>query len=427
MLKILGRILGVIFLPLKKISGWLFKFLLLPFYQLLYLSKKWAKKNFGREKISFWGSLAAHRFWPPAVLIIIFILTLIYNFHTKVVAAEEMGKKSLLYYLSAGDEFEEIIEEKQLAVASPKESADAPLAVDYLPPTETSLNKFELNLEKMPAPTIESQPAEEGLAAETLFKTGSPETVTSPQPREKIQTYTIASGDTLSSIAKKFGLSLSTLLWANNLSSYSIIRPGNQLTILPVNGVAYKIKKGDTVSKIAKTYGVAADKIFSYNQMVSDEQLSVGQPLVIPDGRPLAAPTAPSSQTLASLQWRSSERKEAGFIWPTTARRITQYYKWNHLALDIGGQTGLPIYAAMSGKIIQAGWGRGYGYYVTIDHGNGQKTLYGHLSKILVSRGEEVTQGTVIGAMGSTGWSTGPHLHFEIVISGKKVNPLSYL
>ena len=104
-----------------------------------------------------------------------------------------------------------------------------------------------------------------------------------------------------------------------------------------------------------------------------------------------------------------------------------QYYHWRHHAIDIGGRTGSPIYAALDGKIIKAGWTTGYGYNIIIDHGGGKKTLYAHLSKMYVQRGEQVTQGAAIGALGSTGWSTGPHLHFEIVINGVKVNPLSYL
>ena len=113
--------------------------------------------------------------------------------------------------------------------------------------------------------------------------------------------------------------------------------------------------------------------------------------------------------------------------WPTVGHRITQYYTWKHYAVDIANKTGTPIYAADSGEIEVAGWGTGYGNQILIDHGGGKKTRYGHMSKFYVKKGDKVTKGQAIGEMGSTGWSTGPHLHFEVIINGVKQNPLNYI
>ena len=112
--------------------------------------------------------------------------------------------------------------------------------------------------------------------------------------------------------------------------------------------------------------------------------------------------------------------------WPTVGHRITQYYSWRHRAVDIANKTGTSIYAADAGTINVVGWGKGYGNQIVINHGGGKKTRYAHLSKFYVKRGQKVGKGETIAAMGSTGWSTGPHVHFEVIINGKKYNPLNY-
>ena len=116
-----------------------------------------------------------------------------------------------------------------------------------------------------------------------------------------------------------------------------------------------------------------------------------------------------------------------GFVWPAGVRRISQYYSWRHTGLDIAGPTGTNIYAMDSGVVTFSGVSNGYGYNILVDHGNGMKTRYAHASKLYVEKGETVTKGQVIMAMGSTGWSTGPHLHFEVIVNGAKKNPLSYI
>jgi murein DD-endopeptidase MepM/ murein hydrolase activator NlpD len=170
------------------------------------------------------------------------------------------------------------------------------------------------------------------------------------------------------------------------------------------------------------------------NKLASASDLKIGQKLLIPGGRKISYPayTAPSVSGLAAIKNFAnspSAKPQAGnkMNWPTVGYRITQYYSWRHTAVDIANKTGTPIYAADSGTIEYAGWGTGYGNQIVINHGGGKKTRYAHLSKFYISKGQEVTKGQAIGAMGSTGWSTGPHLHFEVIINNVKYNPLNYI
>jgi murein DD-endopeptidase MepM/ murein hydrolase activator NlpD len=211
-----------------------------------------------------------------------------------------------------------------------------------------------------------------------------------------------------------------TVLWANNLHDGSIIRPGDQLLILPINGVRIKVSAKDTVASLAKKYSGKTEEIISFNNLAPEGGLEVGGFIIIPDGEtPTAAPlpkvTAPKyAQGLASIDWLTI---------PTTG------YDWGRIhssnGVDIANVCGTPIYAAAAGKIILSdgiGWNGGYGKYIKIQHANGVTTLYGHASQLVVQTGEEVSQGQLIAIMGTTGRSTGCHLHFE-VRGGK--NPLA--
>ncbi len=249
--------------------------------------------------------------------------------------------------------------------------------------------------------------------------------------------HEVKSGETVASIANLYNLNPNTLIWLNNLNEKKpIIKEGQRLKILPVDGVLHKVKKGETVASIAKQYGLEeaqAQGIVNYpfNTFVNEEtfQLAVGQDLVVPDG------VKPKDDGLGTSAIASRLTPNAGsvtangvFIWPA-AGRITQEFKFYHKAIDIANHDGGPILAADSGRVFVAGWkdNSGYGNRVMIDHGNGYVTLYGHLSLIQVEEGQTVKKGDVIGQMGSTGRSTGTHLHFEIRHGGVLENPLSYL
>ncbi len=255
-----------------------------------------------------------------------------------------------------------------------------------------------------------------------------------PAQRSEIIEYTVQNGDTVTAIARRFGLTINTILWSNNLTAYSLIRPGNTLTILPYSGVMYTVKAGDTVSRIAKQYGITEDRISSANDLSAG--LKAGNKIMLPGAQKIATAIARTSGSASGLAVISNLIKQPSaaasgdkMIWPTVGHRLTQYFSWRHPGVDIGNKVGTPIYAAADGVVIIArgGWNGGYGNTIVIDHGGGKKTRYGHASKLFVKVGDRVEKGENIAAMGSTGRSTGSHLHFEVLINGVRYNPLNYV
>ena len=259
----------------------------------------------------------------------------------------------------------------------------------------------------------------------------------------KPSTHVVQQGDTVSGIAKKYGISVNTILWANDLTARSVLRLGQELTVLPVSGVLHEVKRGETLGAIAKKYGSDVDKILAANLVKSPTAVQIGQRLIIPDGRPIAAPTPSRPSAPAATPPRLGDVRDVfrppeeappsravdgvELAWPTNQKRINQYYKWNHTGVDINGTLKDATYAADAGIVTFAGWNKsGYGNMILIDHGNGMVTRYAHHSKMYVKVGDQVTKGQTIGMVGSTGRSTGPHLHFEIYMNGKRVNPLEY-
>jgi murein DD-endopeptidase MepM/ murein hydrolase activator NlpD len=247
--------------------------------------------------------------------------------------------------------------------------------------------------------------------------------------------YAVQDGETLSQIASKFNLKVDTILWANGLDSDKTpIRSGQTLKIPPVDGVIHKVKKGETVYSIAKKYETDPQGLVDYpfNTFTNDETfaLAVGQVLMVPDGvMPEMAPVSPQTSLAKILTPDAGSVSALGsFVWPASGS-ITQNFKFYHKAVDIANRAGGNILAADSGRITLAGWpdNSGYGNRVMIDHGNGYMTLYGHMSKVSVTPGQTVNRGDVIGQMGSTGRSTGTHLHFEIRAGGGLQNPLNFL
>ncbi len=256
------------------------------------------------------------------------------------------------------------------------------------------------------------------------------ETIISDKVRDKIIEYSVVEGDTVSSIAEKFGVSEETVLWQNDLGKTAKIKPGQTLEILPVTGVSHKVNKGDTVYSIAKKYDTSAQGVvdFPYNTFTNDEtfELAIAQLIIVPDGVIPAPKAAPRTRQLTPDA--GTVVASGVFVWPAGGR-ITQRFVWYHPGIDIANQAAPNILAADSGKVVGAGWldGYGYGNRVIIDHGNGYRTLYGHLSSVYVVAGQTVARGAPIGRMGSTGRSTGIHLHFEVLRNGVHINPLSVL
>ncbi len=256
-------------------------------------------------------------------------------------------------------------------------------------------------------------------------------TTISEKPRDQIIDYKVERGDTLSNIAKKFDISVDTLKWANSekiKSDKTLLHVGDELSIPPVSGVVHKVKSGETVYSIAKKYGVEAQNIinFPFNSYVDDESfaLAIGTQLVVPSGvMPQEQPVYRAAVSAVTLVAGGSGQ----FIWPTNGS-ITQYPVWYHLAVDIANSASPAIVAADTGTVVAkecVKWG--YGCHIIVDHGNGYQTLYGHLQVFYVNLGDKVDRGQTIGQMGSTGRSTGTHLHFEVIKGGVLQNPLNYL
>ncbi len=256
-------------------------------------------------------------------------------------------------------------------------------------------------------------------------------TLESEKPWNQVSEYTVKEGDNLSMIAQKFGVSIESVKWANPSIDWKKVKPGVSVSMPPVTGVVYKVKPGDTVYSIAKKFQTDAQGIvdFPMNTFSDDETFALvaGQTLIVPDGiMPNEAVTSPSIARILTPD-AGSVTASGSFVWPAFGR-ITQPYRWYHPGIDIANHDGGAILAADSGTVVVSGWtNTGYGNHVIIDHGNGYQTLYGHLSSIAVVTGQRIGRGSVLGQMGSTGRSTGTHLHFEIRSGGGNVDPLGYL
>lgn len=290
-------------------------------------------------------------------------------------------------------------------------------------PTIAENNPFESNFEEDQAyfqsTTVAFDPYQNSLT-----------TIVSVKPRSEIKKYTVADGDTLASIGTKFDVSVDSIKWANDLKT-EVIKPGQVLDIPPVTGVVHKVVAGDNIYNIAKKYHVDAQNIvnFPFNDFADPDtfQLTPGQILYVPNGTIEEAPKPSETSTGYYAQIQVGVQGTSSFIWPTSGS-ITTYPVWYHMALDIANAAAPPILAADTGTVTYTGClAYGYGCHVIIDHANGYQTLYGHLSTIEITAGQAVTKGQRIGAMGSTGRSTGTHLHFEIRSGGQPLNPLEFL
>ena len=230
----------------------------------------------------------------------------------------------------------------------------------------------------------------------------------------QISVYTVRRGDTLSAIAEMFGVSTNTIVWANDISNGKI-KEGQDLVILPISGVRYTVKRGDTLQSIAKRYKSDVGDILSYNSLGSDAKIIPGDELIIPNGEVSTASQLAASGSKSSSS--SNVSVSSGYyIRPIVGGKKSQRIH-GHNAVDLAAPTGTNIMASASGTVIvskKSGYNGGYGTYVVISHPNGTQTVYGHMNANYVSVGQRVGQGDVIGTIGMTGNTTGPHIHFEI-------------
>jgi len=237
---------------------------------------------------------------------------------------------------------------------------------------------------------------------------------------DQISMYVVRDGDTLSEIAEMFGVTVNTIKWANDITSTP--KTGDILVILPVSGVRHKVEKGDTLETIAKKYSGNPSDVAKFNGLSPDAEIAIGDEIIVPNGeiQPKKSPNKPpaknSGARIATVPSKNLPAYSGYYIRPIVGGTRTQGIHGNN-AVDLAHKPGTPMYASAAGQVLVAktnGWNGGYGNYIVISHDNGSQTLYAHLNSVTVAVGQSVGQGEVIGALGSSGNSTGPHVHFEI-------------
>jgi len=267
------------------------------------------------------------------------------------------------------------------------------------------------------------------------------------RPRLHVITYVVQPGDNVFNISARFDLSPDTIVWSNReglMDAPWLIQEGLELFVLPVDGVYHTVRAGDTVASIAAEYEMEPEDLYNeWNDLEEDGQLREGQQLVVPGGQgeevawepppeyPAPGPSGYSYGICSGVTF-TGPGANGWFILPTGSPRVSGWYFHDprnpgHIGLDYGCNLGDPIYAADNGVITIAGWNGGYGIMVELNHGNGFVTRYGHFDSLAVGCGQAIYQGNLLGYCGTTGYSTGPHLHFEIRSNGVPQDPQIYL
>jgi len=278
-------------------------------------------------------------------------------------------------------------------------------------PLNTNGNKEASEVESVSA--IEGSALSAGLSVSPAAGTDKPKTNISG---DQISVYVVHSGDTLSAVAKMFDVSVNTIRWANDIPKGGALKLGQKLVILPVSGIQYTIRKGDTIAKIAKNYSADPNDIRDFNG-IENSSLVVGDEIIIPDGEEAPTPViTPIKKFFAGIISPDTNVQTSGyFVRPAKGGKTQGIH--GHNGVDFSGRGGASVVAAAGGTVLislSSGYNGGYGSYVVINHSNGTQTLYAHLSANFVSAGDHVSQGQLIGNIGNTGRSTGPHLHFEV-------------
>lgn len=244
---------------------------------------------------------------------------------------------------------------------------------------------------------------------------GSVADISNKLSSDQISIYVVQKGDNLAQIAKMFDVSVNTIIWANDLNRGGLIREGQTLVILPVSGIQHVVKESDTIESIAKKWKGDADEIIQFNDLAPGQTLAVGTTIIIPDGE-ATLPASSSSSLRSPLRGISVIEYKGYYARPIVGGRKTQgLHGYN--GVDLAVSCGSPIIASASGDVLISrvgGWNSGYGNFITINHPNGTQTLYAHNASNIVGTGWHVVQGQIIGYVGTTGKSTGCHVHFEI-------------
>ncbi len=431
----------------RPLAGFLMWCLILPTYKLFVLTKLRIAGTLASTRGVFF-LIFTHAYTLHAVLILIAILTLGFQLNPQDATAADPGHGSILYAL-VGQGQDTVVQEDVPTTARAKHiSYLGPETIQAIPDID-----FDYEPEALADLTVPGSIAEQPGTA-PIAKTEPPED--SVVERTKTELYIVQAGDLVGTIAHRFGVDVGTIITANHLSKRAAIKPGDTLKIPPVSGILHTVKKGDTLGKLAKLYQADVDKIATANQLEA-RTLTIGTEIVIPDGIPIAVITPRSTTTIrpnvprTTISHKSYDQYQelidthgdgrtkpadaaidnapaTKLLWPTVQHIITQYYGWRHTGIDLDGDYTDPVYAAADGIVETAGWNNsGYGLQVMIDHGTGYKTRYGHTSKMFVAVGDHVNKGQTIAMVGTTGRSTGTHLHFEVYRNGKRQNPLAYI
>ncbi len=463
----LARVLGLV---LRAIGRGFFRFAFFPIYSLIVLL------NIRLERVvvsarGLFFFLFTNRYIFHAALLVVSLATIGSQLMTQPASASNAGQNSLLYTLVTQGQ-DESIEETLYVESAPGHTrylgADTLQALpdidfDYEPNTLADLT--------IPG-TVALMPHSDEPVEPEVTEPNTPAIVVAP--RSGTETYTVQSGDTVATIARRFGVNVGTIIWANNLNRNAAITPGDKLRIPATSGVLHVVKRGETIGQIAKKYGVEVSSITQVNP--GTNTLTLGQEILVPGATPISsvATTAPvttkptatkapvrvttaQGEVRADIplsriknkavdvyqELRNSEtdtrakpedqtetavKKVTKLLWPTDLHVINQYYGWAHTGVDLDGDYANAIYASEAGVVETAGWNNGgYGLQIVINHQNGMKTRYAHASKLFVKAGDTVKRGEVIAMVGTTGRSTGTHLHYEVYVNGARKNPLSYI
>ena len=420
------RTIGKPFLWLYRV----FIYFAIPVYQVLFKAKREVSKYYrpAKNKAMFF---LTNRYSLHVILILVVTVVAGLNLGTDAVRAESFGEQSLMFQLVT-DQETELIEEYALEGTAGAERISSSYREESAMTAQLAILRG-VDFIGGEIDTTTSLVGGGALVSPTV--SGVADSIAT---RDAIVVHVVEGGDTLSGIATRYSIDVNTLLWANGLSVTSILGLGDELDILPTSGVLHEVRSGDTLSKIAATYDVELAEVLSYNGLDSSNELQIGQALIVPGGQIVAAapvdrrtaitsvittPTASTGSTSISTAPASS----AGMIWPTDLYTITQYYGWGHTGLDIDCHYDNDNYAAAAGIVEFAGYKGGYGYAVDINHGNGLVTRYAHHAANYVTTGQQVSQGQAVGRCGTTGRSTGTHIHFEVIANGTFKNPLEYI
>lgn len=425
-IKGLWQLIKLVFKPFIALALFVFKPIALKIYKYYLLIKSRLDKSpLLKSKI---GLVFYNRYLMHVILLIITLTVASTNIlQANEVKREDVAKKSNLYKLVSPEELsfteDEIVEKANFQEKKQKSYIDTSgVAVANIP----ELTKKEATQE------IAMLGNASALTSAAVLEGGY------SKKRAETTAYEVQSGDTISTIAEQFGLKVSTLYWANKMSSNTTLKPGYTMTIPTGDGTLHKVADSDTLDKIIEKYKGDKEETILLNDIDSDELIVVGTEILVAGGTP-PPPPAPVAKTpsssIGSSSWSGFFNPTDDFNvtggtlnWPSACRSVSQGVRWGHVAIDINCAHGTGIYAAESGTVtVIPNRGNGYGNYIIINHGNGMSTLYAHLSGFAVNSGQYVSRGQQIGYEGSTGWSTGPHLHFEVMDGGAKQNPWGYL